>query len=219
MDGRKVARLTKQEPAEAEAPKKRGRQKMPKKEAAKLAAKPRDFRSKTHIEVEEKTGRVLSQRQKKFAELFVEGIYTNRRAAILAGYSVLGAHVTSSHLLDPRKFPQVTAYIAELQEERSKLFGVTLSGQLKRLAELSRGAEGAGQYSAAINAEKLRSVLGGLTVDRRETINKIDQMTKDEILGRLSELQRKFPQAFTVIEGQYDAVVDAKALVHRQADA
>jgi hypothetical protein len=191
---------------------------MPRKQAAILAQEPKDYRSKSQIEIEHRTGRQLTQRQKRFAENFVAGIYSNRRAAILAGYSENSASAQATDMLDPKQYPQIAAYIVELQEERDKLYGVTLSGQLKRLAELSQGAERAGQYSAAINAEKLRSALGGLTVDRRETINSIDQMTKNEIMGRLAELQRKFPHAFQVIEGEFDPIIDAKAIAHHPED-
>jgi hypothetical protein len=180
--------------------------------AAALPNPPKDFRSPAQLKVELETGRPLTQRQKKFAEYFVEGIYSHAQCARMAGYTNGTAKVAASNLLNPTKAPHVCEYIAELQEERERRYGVTLNGQLKRLSELSQGAEKAGQYSAAINAEKLRSALGGLTIDRRETINRIDQMTKDEILGRLTELQRKFPQAFQVVEGQYDVVLDAKAL-------
>ena len=78
---------------------------------------------------------------------------------------------------------------------------MTVIGQLKRLDELSRGAEDAGQFSAAINAEKIRSALGGLTVDRREQIHQLDDMTKEDIALRLTELRKQYPQAF--IEGTY----------------
>jgi hypothetical protein len=80
-------------------------------------------------------------------------------------------------------------------------------GQLERLSKLSRGAEDDGQYSAAINAEKIRSALGGLTVDRRENINTIDQLSRDEIVGRLADLQKKYPQAFD-IEAEYKDVTN-----------
>lgn len=169
-------------------------------------------KSRMQVEAEAKAGRSLTMRQKRFAENYVEGIYSLKRAAMLAGYSESSAAEYAYHLINPQKYPQVCAYIAELQEERERKYGVTLSGQLKRLHDLSRGAEQVGQFSAAINAEKLRSVLGGLTVDRRENINTIDQLTKDQILNRLSELQKKFPNAFQVIEGQYDVVQELKAI-------
>jgi len=178
---------------------------------AKEAPNPKPARQ---LEIEEATGRSLTQRQKRFAEFYVEGLYSNKRCAVMAGYAESGADKHPSTLLDPRKSPHVCAYIAELQEERERKYGVTLGGQLKRLYELSRGAEQVGQFSAAINAEKLRSVLGGLTVDRRETINSIDQMTKDQILNRLSDLQKKYPQAFQTVEGDYEPVVEMKTLDH-----
>jgi len=87
-----------------------------------------------------------------------------------------------------------------LREERERRYSVSTIGQLQRLQELSQGAEEAGQFSAAINAEKIRSALGGLTIDRRETINTIDQLSRDEITARLAMLQKQYPQAF-VIEG------------------
>ena len=90
---------------------------------------------------------------------------------------------------------------------------MTLMHQLKRLDELSRGAEEAGQYSAAINAEKIRSALGGLTIDRREQqhIHQLDNMSKQDIVARLAELRKSYPHAF--IEGE---IKNAKAIEHRE---
>jgi hypothetical protein len=56
-------------------------------------------------------------------------------------------------------------------------------GQLERLHKLSHAAEDAGSFSAAINAEKIRSALGGLTVDRREQVNTMDALSRDEIVA------------------------------------
>jgi hypothetical protein len=86
---------------------------------------------------------------------------------------------------------------------------VTTIGQLERLHQLSSGAEEAGQFSAAINAEKIRAALGGLTVDRREQVNTIDQLSRDEIVGRLADLQKKYPQVFE-IEGTYKDVTEGE---------
>jgi hypothetical protein len=96
-------------------------------------------------------------------------------------------------------------YITQLREERERRYAVTTLGQLERLHKLSLGAEDAGQFSAAINAEKIRSALGGLTIDRRENINTMDQLSRDEIVSRLADLQKKYPQAF-VIDGDFKDV-------------
>ena len=110
----------------------------------------------------------LTNRQREFARYYFEGRYSNAECARLAGYSNGAAKQYSHKLLDGISYPLVSELIKELREEREHKYSVTLLGQLKRLDQLSRGAEKAGQFSAAINAEKIRSALGGLTIDRRE---------------------------------------------------
>ena len=157
--------------------------------------------SKNKIEkIEEEHNRKLTNRQKEFAKYFVEGIYSNAECVRKAGYSDKNgiARIQAHKLLDPIVFPHVTEYINELREEREKKYGVTLLGQLKRFKDLGDRAEEEGQFTASINAEKIRSSLGGLTTDRRETnhYHAIDGMDRNEIENRLKELRNKHPQAF-----------------------
>jgi len=144
----------------------------------------------------------LTNRQKTFARHIVEGIYSNAECARKAGYSPDQAKDYASRLLNGRDYPHVLVYIKELRDERERRYGVTTLGQLERLQKLSMGAEDAGHFSAAINAEKIRSALGGLTIDRRENINTVDQMTRDQIVARLDNLRKQYPQAFE-IEAEY----------------
>lgn len=140
----------------------------------------------------------MSTRQETFAKLVAEGIYSNTECARRAGFSHATAGEYAKKLLNGKDFPHVAERVQELREERQRRYGVTAIGQLERLAKLSKGAEEAGQFSAAINAEKIRSALGGLTIDRRENINTLDQMSRDEITARLAALQEKYPQAFQI---------------------
>jgi len=156
-------------------------------------------------DIEEKHDRKLTNRQMTFARHIVEGIYSNAEAARQAGYASDLAPERASVLLNGRDYPHVVEYIQELREERERRYGVTTMGQLERLYQLSRGAEEAGHFSAAINAEKIRSALGGLTIDRRENINTVDQMTRDQIVARLDALKKQYPQAFE-IEAEYKDV-------------
>ena len=160
------------------------------------------------VELEKEYNRLLTTRQKKFAELYVENTMSAAACAREAGFSPNAARIKASILLDGHSFPHVVEYIAHLRAEKQKLYGVTLIGQLERLHKLSRGAEEAKQFSAAINAEKIRSALGGLTVDRRENVNTIDQMTRDQITSRLLELQQKYPEAFNLTD--YKDVTDVQ---------
>ena len=111
-------------------------------------------------------------------------------------------------MLNGRDFPLVTDHLKELREIRERKYGVTLIGQLRRLTKLSVGAEEAGQFSSAINAEKIRSALGGLTIDRRETTHQLDQLSREEIVARLSEIRKEHPSAF--IEGDFKVVGENK---------
>ena len=125
----------------------------------------------------------------------------------LAGYSDKDgkARNRAYALLNEKEFPHLAEYIKDLREEREKKYGVTLMGQLKRFRELSIKAEEETQFSAAVNAEKIRSSLGGLTIDRRETnhYHAIENMSREEIEKRLSELRNNHPNAF---EGDYEVV-------------
>ena len=167
---------------------------------------------------ENTTGKVgrpagLTERQKTFAKYYVEGRHSNAECARLAGYAEKSANVQASKLLNGVDFPDVVELIKELRQAAERRYGVTLMHQLKRLDELSRGAEEAGQFSAAINAEKIRSALGGLTIDRREQqhVHQLDNMTKQDIVARLAELRKSYPHAF--IEGD---IADAKVIDHRE---
>jgi len=113
------------------------------------------------MDTTEETGRKLTNRQKEFARHYVEGIYSNAECARKAGYATASAASIAGHLLAGKKFPHLVDYIQELREERERKYGVTIIGQLKRLHDLSSGAEEAGQFSAAINAEQIRSPIGG----------------------------------------------------------
>ena len=163
-------------------------------------------------EIEEAYGRKLTNRQKVFARHYVDGTHSNAECARLAGYSDRNgiAKVRAHNLLNTKYFPHVAEYVEELREDRERRYGVTLMGQLKRLRVLSEGAEGAGQFSAAINAEKTRSALGGLTVDRRETnhFHAIESMSRDEIENRLIELRKNHPSVFE--DAIYEVVNDSK---------
>ena len=157
--------------------------------------------------LEESYGRKLTNRQKEFARHYVEGTYSNAECARLAGYSDKDgkARNRAYALLNEKEFPHLAEYIKDLREEREKKYGVTLMGQLKRFRELSIKAEEENQFSAAVNAEKIRSSLGGLTIDRRETnhYHAIENMSREEIEKRLSELRNNYPNAF---EGDYEVV-------------
>jgi hypothetical protein len=152
-------------------------------------------------EIEEAYGRKITNRQKTFSRHYVDGLHSNAECARMAGYSQKYARIQAYKLLSPTYFPHVAEFITELREERERKYGVTLMGQLKRLRELSLGAEDQGQFSAAINAEKTRSALGG-------HFHAIESMGREEIESRLLELRKNHPSAF--VDADFE-VIDGNA--------
>ena len=150
----------------------------------------------------------LTPRHTELSKHYVEGIYSARQCAIKSGYSEDSAKFHASKLLNGRDFPLVVEHIKELRDERERKYGVTLIGQLKRLSELSERAEEEGHFSASINAEKIRSALGGLTIDRREQnhIHQLDKLSREEIVARLQQIRSEYPHAF--VEGNFKKVED-----------
>ena len=108
----------------------------------------------------------LTNRQREFARYIVESLYSNAECARKAGYA--GDRRRTCQPVSEWPRLSTCRRTGQRTARRRRRYGVTLLGQLKRLDELSRGAEESGQFSAAINAEKIRSALGGLTIDRRE---------------------------------------------------
>lgn len=151
----------------------------------------------------------LTNRQKEFCKYIVEGTYSNSKCARMSGYAEDSSHIQASKLLNGTDFPLVTDHIKELREERERKYAVTKIGQIKRLKELSLGAEELGQISSAVNAEKLITQIGGIAIDRREikVEHSIDKLSRDEIVSRLSELRKAHSYAF---DGDFKRVEDTK---------
>ena len=164
----------------------------------------------------------LTNRQKEFARYYVEGKYSNAECARMAGYADASARIQAHKFLDGKSFPAVLELIKELREARERKYGVTVIGQLKRFEELSMSAEEAGQFSAAINAEKIRSSLGGLTIDRRESthVHQLDNMSREDIVARLASLRKNYPHAFADmkrVEDASDRTITVEAIERKPA--
>ncbi len=68
---------------------------------------------------------------------------------------------------------------------------------------MSRGAEDAGNWAAAVAAEKSRGQAAGLYIDRKEILTgSIDQLSKAEVEEKLREIEKQFSINTDVIEIQ-----------------
>ena len=124
--------------------------------------------------------------------------------AIEAGYSEKAANQIASNLQSPKMFPLVVAEIDRLRKEWQEKYKVSYSRHIKRLDDLSRGAESASNWNAAVAAEKARGQAAGLYIDRKEILTgSIDQLSKAEVDEKLKEIEKQFSinaEDVTVIE-------------------
>jgi hypothetical protein len=77
-------------------------------------------------QIEQESGRKLTNRQREFAKYYVEGRYSNAECARKAGFVGENVHIYASKLLNGREHPQVLEYVKELREEKERRYGVTL---------------------------------------------------------------------------------------------
>ena len=133
----------------------------------------------------------LSPRQKAFVEIFCKenGRITPTECARQAGYKEDRANVTSSELLNGKKFPKVIEAIIARRAEIEKTHEVKLNKHVQELARLREKSLSEKSYSAAVNAERLRGQAAGLYIDRKEIrTGSIDSMSREDVLKQLKEL-------------------------------
>jgi hypothetical protein len=147
----------------------------------------------------------LTPKQIKFCLLFVQegDTKTAAQCAIEAGYSENRAKQEASEL---RKHPGCMEYIRELRNQEEKKYEVNLHKHLKRLHQLSVGAEEKGNWNAAVTAEKSRGQVAGLYIDRKEIMHgSIDQLNREEVDKLLRDMDKRLS-----VEGSFEEIDDNK---------
>ena len=147
--------------------------------------------------------RKLTTKQHKFAVLLVTkgDRMSAKECAIEAGFSEKSAQQAAANLTNPKMFPLVVNEIERLRREWEQKYKVTYGRHIRRLDVLSRGAEEAGNWAAAVAAEKSRGQAAGLYIDRKEILTgSIDQLSKAEVEEKLKEIEKQFSINTDVIE-------------------
>ena len=147
--------------------------------------------------------RKLTTKQHKFAVLLVTkgDRMSAKECAIEAGFSEKSAQQAAANLTNPKMFPLVVSEIERLRREWEQKYKVTYGKHIRRLDDLSRGAEEAGNWAAAVAAEKSRGQAAGLYIDRKEILTgSIDQLSKAEVEEKLKEIEKQFSINTDVIE-------------------
>ena len=147
--------------------------------------------------------RKLTTKQHKFAVLLVTkgDRMSAKECAIEAGFSEKSAQQAAANLTNPKMFPLVVEEIERLRREWEQKYKVTYGKHIRRLDDLSRGAEEAGNWAAAVAAEKSRGQAAGLYIDRKEILTgSIDQLSKVEVEEKLKEIEKQFSINTDVID-------------------
>jgi len=133
---------------------------------------------------------ILTDRQKKFAELLVynDGKLAPAQCAIEAGYTSRPRQ-TASELRNPKVYPLVAKYIGELRAEVQEKYAINFEKHITELAKIRNEALKKGAWSAAVNAEVARGKAGGLYVDQKLIMTgNVDNMSADEIRDKLRKI-------------------------------
>ena len=138
-----------------------------------------------------KGGDGLTVKQRMFVKIFTEneGRLTPTECARQAGYKEDSANVSSSLLLNGRRYPKVVDAIVRRRAEIEKTHEVKLQKHVQELARLRERSLTEKSFSAAVNAERLRGQAAGLYIDRKEIrTGSIDSMSREEVLTKLKEI-------------------------------
>ena len=108
-----------------------------------------------------------------------------------SGYSETVSKKMAYELQDPKKYPLVAEAIQDMKKELKEKYSVSMDKHLSRLEELGRKAEEEKHFSASINAEQLRGKVGGLYDPTIRLESAIENLPRDQLIKKLSELQKK----------------------------
>lgn len=136
----------------------------------------------------EKEIKVLTDKEKLFAKLYVENMYsnntlTNTDIAIAAGYAKDSAHQRAYENTTYKLKPHVVKYIEELKEDFRVRNQITLEKHMARLNEIHQMAKEKGQLHTSLNAEVYRGKVAGYYVEKQlikqdESEEEIEQKLK-----------------------------------------
>ena len=136
----------------------------------------------------------LTRRQRSFAQILVKenGRATPTECAKMAGYSEKSATQIASNLQNPKMFPKVVEYIDSLTKDYAQSAKIEFMKHARELARLRDLAIDKDQYSAAINAEYRRGLLGGFYIERKEVVTaSLDNMSRKELKEKLENYKRE----------------------------
>jgi phage terminase small subunit len=130
----------------------------------------------------------LTSMEKKFCEGIAQG-KGKRTSAVDAGYSETSAHVQAARNLKKDKIIQ---YIDRLRVDARRLTGESVSQEVEKLDVVYKDACAKKQYSAAVNAIRLKAQLLGFLIEKKEVQHStLDAMNDDEMATYLDKIEKE----------------------------
>ena len=130
----------------------------------------------------------LSSMEKKFCEGIAQG-KGKRTSAVDAGYSETSAHVQAARNLKKDKIIQ---YIDRLRVDARRLTGESVSQEVEKLDMVYKDACAKKQYSAAVNAIRLKAQLLGFLIEKKEVQHStLDAMNDDDLTSYLDKIEKE----------------------------
>jgi len=132
----------------------------------------------------------LTDKEKLFAQLYVENIFsnetrTNTEIAIDSGYAKESAYQRAYENTTYKLKPHVVTYIDQLKEDFRVRNQITLEKHMARLNEIHRTAFKKGQLHTSLNAEVYRGKCAGYYVEK-QLIKK--EETEEEVEGKIKKI-------------------------------
>jgi len=149
----------------------------------------------------------ITPRQEKFIDLYCSryGDLSASQCAVLAGYEAGSAHTRASELLDWRRYPQVRREIDLRMADFRQLWSVNRDKSMAHLFKIGQEAKKKGNYGVSAKCEELRGKLGGLYIEKIQTMNINKEMSEDQLNVRL---RASFPTKKDWLEGQLATMDD-----------
>ena len=130
----------------------------------------------------------LTSMERKFCEGIAQG-KGKRTSAVDAGYSETSAHVQAARNLKKDKIIQ---YIDRLRVDARRLTSESVSQEVAKLDDVYKDACAKKQYSAAVNAIRLKSQLLGFLVEKKEVQHStLDAMNDDDLTTYLDKIEKE----------------------------
>ena len=149
----------------------------------------------------------LTPKQEKFIDLYCSryGDLSASDCARLAGYEASSSHSRATELLDWRKCPEVVKQIDLRLADSRQLWSINRDKSLATLFKIGEQAKKDRKWGTCTKIEELRGKLGGLYIERLQTMNINKELTEDQLNDNL---RKSFPTKKDWLEGQLATMED-----------